>query len=128
MRRCEIAFFIALLAAAPGTAHLAPEAATETAQDLEDVAHQAPERAFDMRWWTVDGGGGTSTRGESSLTGTVGQPESGAATAAATALDGGFWATVLDLSAIFSDGFESGDTGQWSSATEGAGHPKKGGR
>ena len=32
---------------------------------------------FSLDWWTMDGGGGTSTGGVYSVTGTVGQPDAG---------------------------------------------------
>jgi hypothetical protein len=49
---------------------------------------------YDLSWWTVDGGGGTVSDGGSqySLTGTVGQPDAGAAlTGGGYKLVGGFW-------------------------------------
>ena len=51
--------------------------------------------AFDLAWWTVDGGGGTSAGGSYSLSGTLGQPDaaSGAASLSGGSyqLSGGFW-------------------------------------
>jgi hypothetical protein len=47
---------------------------------------------FDLSWWTVDGGGGTSSGGVYSLTGTAGQAEVGALMrGGAYELAGGFW-------------------------------------
>jgi hypothetical protein len=50
----------------------------------------APEWA--VSWWTVDGGGGTSSGGDYALTGTAGQAEVGAwMQGGAYELAGGFW-------------------------------------
>ena len=49
------------------------------------------EGQFDLTWWTVDGGGGTSADGPYSLTGTIGQPDSGALSDNRFNLRGGFW-------------------------------------
>jgi hypothetical protein len=38
----------------------------------------AANGSFDLSWWTVDGGGGTSSGGDYSLTGTAGQAQVGA--------------------------------------------------
>jgi hypothetical protein len=47
---------------------------------------------FDLSWWTVDGGGGTSSGGDYALTGTAGQAEVGALMqGGAYELAGGFW-------------------------------------
>ena len=47
---------------------------------------------FDLSWHTIDGGGGTSTGGDLSLSGTIGQPDASAMTSGAFTLVGGFWA------------------------------------
>ncbi len=47
--------------------------------------------AYEMPWFTVDGGGGESTGGGFALAGTVGQPDAGALSGGAYALVGGFW-------------------------------------
>lgn len=61
---------------------------------------------FSIDWYTVDGGGGTSTGGSFSLSGTIGQhdahPE--AAAGGAYSLAGGFWGGLSDI--IFTGGFE----------------------
>jgi hypothetical protein len=52
--------------------------------------------AFDLAWWTVDGGGGTSAGGSYSVSGTLGQPVAASGVAALSGgpyqLSGGFWA------------------------------------
>ena len=45
-------------------------------------------------WFTIDGGGGTSTGGVYSVSGTIGQPDAGVMSAANYSLVGGFWAIV----------------------------------
>jgi hypothetical protein len=45
---------------------------------------------YDITWWTVDGGGGRVTGGDYALTGTAGQPDTGAPTGGYTLL-AGFW-------------------------------------
>ncbi|MBW7906308.1 MAG: hypothetical protein LC135_04495 [Phycisphaerae bacterium] len=46
---------------------------------------------FDMSWFTVDGGGGTSTGGVFQLSGTIGQPDAGVMSGGSFELVGGFW-------------------------------------
>jgi len=48
---------------------------------------------FSIDWYTVDGGGGTSTGGGFVLSGTIGQPDAGPVMSGGTfTLTGGFWA------------------------------------
>jgi hypothetical protein len=47
-----------------------------------------------INWWTVDGGGGTSTGGVFAVTSTLGQPDAGRMTGGRFVLDGGFWGLV----------------------------------
>ena len=50
------------------------------------------EPDYDLSWSTIDGGGGTSTGGTFSLSGTIGQPDAGAAMTGGTfTVVGGFW-------------------------------------
>ena len=46
---------------------------------------------YDLSWWTVDGGGGSSSGGTYTLSGTLGQPDAGALTGGTYTLGGGFW-------------------------------------
>lgn len=47
---------------------------------------------FAIDWYTIDGGGGTSTGGSFTLSGTIGQPDAGPTmTGGNFALTGGFW-------------------------------------
>jgi hypothetical protein len=48
-----------------------------------------------INWYTIDGGGGTSTGGNFTLSGTIGQPDAGPVMAGGNfTLSGGFWAGV----------------------------------
>jgi hypothetical protein len=47
---------------------------------------------YSLDWWTVDGGGTTSsTGGNYSLGGSIGQPDAGTSSGGTYTLDGGFW-------------------------------------
>lgn len=72
-------------------------------------------QTYDLSWWSVDGGGGTSTDGNFTLTGSIGQPDVGISRACGTVMSGGVWSGSEPCEApVFCDGFESGDTGAWS--------------
>jgi hypothetical protein len=51
----------------------------------------AAAASYELDWWTVDGGGGTSTGGNLELTGTIGQPDTGTAAGGSFTVYGGFW-------------------------------------
>ncbi|MHC4751747.1 MAG: hypothetical protein ACYTFW_17965 [Planctomycetota bacterium] len=46
---------------------------------------------YEITWYTIDGGGGTSTGGQYTLTGTIGQPDAGWSIGGIYELLGGFW-------------------------------------
>ena len=46
---------------------------------------------YEITFFSIDGGGGTSSGGNYTLTGTIGQPDAGAMTGGSFALEGGFW-------------------------------------
>jgi len=53
---------------------------------------------YSLDWWTVDGGGATSSTGGSySLAGTMGQPDAGTSSGGTYALSGGFWGAGYSL-------------------------------
>ena len=54
----------------------------------------AVAQEFEIPWYTIDGGGGTSAGGDFELSGTAGQPNTGEMTGEEFALSGGFWFTV----------------------------------
>ena len=50
---------------------------------------------YTIDWYTIDGGGGTSTGGVYAVSGTIGQPDaSGAMTGGSYSLTGGFWSLI----------------------------------
>ncbi len=54
----------------------------------------AAEAQLAINWYTIDGGGGTSTSATFSLSGTIGQPDAGIMSGNPFAVSGGFWAGV----------------------------------
>ena len=51
-------------------------------------------QSYSIDWFTVDGGGGTSTGGVYSVSGTIGQPDAGKMSGGNYTLDGGFWGVI----------------------------------
>ncbi|MBI3850316.1 MAG: hypothetical protein HY298_08515 [Verrucomicrobia bacterium] len=50
---------------------------------------------YSIDWFTIDGGGGTSTGGVYSVTGTIGQPDAGPTMSGGNvSVDGGFWSII----------------------------------
>jgi len=47
---------------------------------------------YEISWYKIAGGGGTSTNGSYSLSGTIGQPDAGMMSGSNYTLTGGFWA------------------------------------
>ncbi len=64
---------------------------------LGTMVVQLQAQPYDLSWWSVDGGGGTSTGGVYTVTGTIGQPDAGAMTGGNYSLTGGFWSIVAAL-------------------------------
>lgn len=57
------------------------------------IAISASAQNYSIDWFTIDGGGGTSSGGVYSLSGTIGQPDAGVTmTGGQYTLVGGFWA------------------------------------
>jgi hypothetical protein len=53
---------------------------------------------YELSWYTIDGGGGTSSGGSFTLSGTIGQPDAGGPLVGGNyALTGGFWSIVSAL-------------------------------
>ena len=52
---------------------------------------------FSIDWFTIGGGGGTSTGGVYSVSGTIGQPDAGAMSGGSYSLIGGFWGAVIPV-------------------------------
>ena len=51
-------------------------------------------QSYDIAWWTMDGGGGSSTGGVFAVTGTIGQPDAGPMSGGTYTLSGGFWSLL----------------------------------
>jgi hypothetical protein len=49
---------------------------------------------YTIDWYTIDGGGGTSTGGVYSVTGTIGQADAGHMSGGNFTIDGGFWSII----------------------------------
>jgi hypothetical protein len=49
---------------------------------------------YSIDWFTIDGGGGTSTGGVYSVSGTIGQPDAGSMSGGSFTLVGGYWAVI----------------------------------
>jgi len=60
------------------------------------VSHSAFAQ-YSIDWFTVDGGGGTTSDGVYEITGTIGQPDAGSVIAGNYVIEGGFWS---DLEAV----------------------------
>jgi hypothetical protein len=57
------------------------------------AARPASAQSYSIDWYKIAGGGGTSTNGQYSLSGTIGQPDASAPmTGGNYSLTGGFWA------------------------------------
>src|SRR5947208_12407277 len=55
------------------------------------AASRVSAQTYSIDWFTIDGGGGTSTGGVYSVSGTIGQPDAGAMSGGNYSLTGGFW-------------------------------------
>ena len=54
----------------------------------------AQAQPFDLSWFSIDGGGGTSSGGAYTVSGTIGQPDAGQLAGGGYTLSGGFWGVV----------------------------------
>ncbi len=62
------------------------------------VTSLASAQNFNIDWFTVDGGGGTSTGGVYAVSGTIGQPDAGPTMSGGSySLVGGFWSIVAAI-------------------------------
>ena len=50
---------------------------------------------YAIDWFTIDGGGGTSSGGSFTLSGTIGQPDAGTLSGGNYTLQGGFWPGIV---------------------------------
>jgi hypothetical protein len=54
-------------------------------------------QSYSIDWFTIDGGGGTSTGGVYSVSGSIGQPDAGRMSGGPFTLEGGFWGGVVAI-------------------------------
>ena len=54
----------------------------------------AASAQYSIDWYTIDGGGGTSTGGVYTVSGTIGQPDAGTMSGGNYSLTGGFWSII----------------------------------
>jgi hypothetical protein len=64
------------------------------ALSLAMMAIVAQAQTYTVDWFTLDGGGGTSTGGVYTVNGTIGQPDAGHLSGGSYTLDGGFWGII----------------------------------
>jgi hypothetical protein len=57
-------------------------------------------QSYSIDWFTIDGGGGTSTGGVYSVSGTIGQPDAGRMSGGSFTLDGGFWGIIAAVQTV----------------------------
>ena len=58
------------------------------------IADSVQAQSYSIDWFTIDGGGGTSTGGVYSVTGTLGQPDAGTMSGGNYTINGGFWGII----------------------------------
>jgi hypothetical protein len=61
------------------------------------LATSALAQTYSIDWFTIDGGGGTSTGGVYSVSGTIGQPDAGVLAGGNYSLVGGFWGAIIPI-------------------------------
>ena len=59
------------------------------------LAFPAFAQNYRIDWFTIDGGGGTSSGGQYTLSGTIGQPDAGELAGGNYVLEGGFWGELF---------------------------------
>jgi hypothetical protein len=57
-------------------------------------------QSYSIGWYTIDGGGGTSSGGAYTVSGTIGQPDAGQMSGGNYTIVGGFWAVVAAVQTI----------------------------
>jgi hypothetical protein len=64
---------------------------------LTFAVSRASAQTYSIDWYTIDGGGGTSTGGVYSVNGTIGQPDAGHMSGGNFTIDGGFWGIIAAI-------------------------------
>lgn len=88
------------------------------------VQFWASAQNYSIDWFTIDGGGGTSSGGQYTLSGTIGQPDAGTMSGGNFTLDGGFWGGVFAVQQVGAPTLHIVQSGpnviiSWSPATPG---------
>lgn len=93
--------FARAFGASPATARLAARSGLKSALLrtlalclLTSVLGLPAAAQYALDWFTLDGGGGTSTGGVYSVSGTIGQPDAGEMSGGNFTLQGGFWSVI----------------------------------
>lgn len=73
--------------------HLLILGAVSAAALFNTLGHAQSGGQFDLTWSTI-GGGGTSSRGQFALSGTIGQADAGGLAGGNFQLEGGFWSAI----------------------------------
>jgi len=60
----------------------------------------AQAQNYSIDWYTIDGGGGTSSGGQYTLMGTIGQPDAGTLSGGPYVLQGGFWGGLFAVQQV----------------------------
>jgi len=59
------------------------------------IAFSASAQSYSINWYKIAGGGGTSTNGQYSVSGTIGQPDAGVTMSGGNySVTGGFWSFI----------------------------------
>jgi hypothetical protein len=61
---------------------------------LSAFCFRAAGQSYSIDWFTMDGGGGSSTGGGYSVSGSIGQPDAGAMSGGSFSLTGGVWSLI----------------------------------
>ena len=64
------------------------------------ISASATAQNYKIDWYTIDGGGGTSSGGSFTLSGTIGQPDAGTLAGGSYTLEGGFWGGVFAVQQV----------------------------
>ena len=84
---------------------------------IEEDANATKAAEIELTWWLVGGSGAAVSGGPYDLDAVIGQSSPGSVVGGNYVLESGFLAGSPSLDEpIFSDGFETGSTSQWSAA------------
>ena len=64
------------------------------------AAPRSPSTEYNIPWWTVDNGGGTSQGGDFIVQGSIGQADAGVLSGGIYTLSGGFWSKADNFTAF----------------------------